>query len=258
MISSDKAVNPTSVMGACKRVAEFIVHDAAQRSGKPYAAVRFGNVLGSRGSVVLTFKQQIAAGGPVTVTDPEVTRFFMTISEAVQLLLQTAVLEQGSEIFMLDMGEPVRIVDLAHDLIRLSGLEVGRDIDIEFTGMRPGEKMYEDLFLKGEEYHTTSHPKIRIATSAGRFVPNDLAQKLDTLAQAAQASRPDEEIRDLLCKLVPEYQSESEAVPASPNLPARVETPVRPEKAPVQTQNGKVPAVPIPVSRFVHSSAAPN
>jgi FlaA1/EpsC-like NDP-sugar epimerase len=257
MISSDKAVNPTSVMGACKRVAELIVLDAAQRSGKPYAAVRFGNVLGSRGSVVLTFKQQIAAGGPVTVTDPDVKRFFMTISEAVQLLLQAAALEQGNEIFMLDMGEPVRIVDLAHDLIRLSGLEVGRDIDIEFTGLRPGEKMYEELFLAGEEYHTTAHPKIRIAATAGRFVPDELVKTTATLLQAAESGRPDE-IRELLCKLVPEYRSGVEAALPVHQPLVRAEHPTPAEKSGTFRQNGTTPHVPVPVGRLARPNVAPN
>ena len=185
LISTDKAVNPTSIMGASKRVAELLVHEAALRSGLPYAAVRFGNVLGSRGSVVLTFKQQIAAGGPVTVTDPAMTRFFMTIPEAVQLLLQAAVLGKGGEAFVLDMGEPVKIVDLARDLIDLSGLEVGRDIDIVFTGMRPGEKLFEELFMPGEDYQRTTHDKIFIATNASRLVPDGLDQSVDALTAVA-------------------------------------------------------------------------
>ncbi|HSD84064.1 MAG TPA: nucleoside-diphosphate sugar epimerase/dehydratase, partial [Anaerolineae bacterium] len=144
MISTDKAVRPKSIMGASKRVAELLVHQTAWEIGKPYVAVRFGNVLGSRGSVLQTFKQQIAAGGPVTVTHPEMKRYFMTIPEAVQLVLQAAVLGQSGEVFMLDMGESVKIVDLAQDVIELSGLEVGYDIEIAFTGIRPGEKLHEE------------------------------------------------------------------------------------------------------------------
>ena len=174
MISTDKAVNPTSVMGASKRAAELLVLEAANRSGKPFVAVRFGNVLGSRGSVVLTFKQQIASGGPITITDPEMKRFFMTIPEAVQLVLQASVLGNGGEVFLLDMGEPVKIVDLAHDLVELSGLEVGRDIDIVYTGLRPGEKLFEELFVTGEQYERTAHEKIFIAANASRIVPEGL------------------------------------------------------------------------------------
>ncbi|WP_298483271.1 nucleoside-diphosphate sugar epimerase/dehydratase [uncultured Chloroflexus sp.] len=185
MISSDKAVNPTNVMGATKRVAELLVHEAARQSGRAYVVVRFGNVLGSRGSVLFTFKQQIAAGGPVTVTHPEMRRFFMTIPEAVQLTLQASVLGQGGEVFVLDMGEPIRIVDLARDMIELSGLRVGRDIDIVFTGLRPGEKLYEELFLEGEEYERTSHAKILIARNASQFIPHALADQIRILEMAA-------------------------------------------------------------------------
>ena len=206
MISTDKAVNPTSIMGASKRAAELLVLDAARRSGKCYVAVRFGNVLGSRGSVLHTFKRQIAAGGPVTVTHPEITRFFMTIPEAVQLVLQAAALGAGGEVFMLDMGEPVSITRLAQDLIRLSGLEVGRDIEIQYTGLRPGEKLYEELFLAGEEYHTTAHPKLRIAANAGRYVPGGLAQTVEALIAAAQAEQRETLFRHLI-DLVPEYKT---------------------------------------------------
>ncbi len=186
MISTDKAVNPTGVMGASKRAAELLVHQAGMRSGKAYVAVRFGNVLGSRGSVVLTFKQQIAAGGPITVTHPDMMRYFMTIPEAVQLVLQASTLPAEGEVFMLDMGEPVKIVDLARDLIELSGLEEGRDIQIEFTGMRPGEKLYEELFVMGEEYEFTRHEKILTVANASSFVPPDLDQAVAALAEAAE------------------------------------------------------------------------
>ncbi|PIE81587.1 MAG: polysaccharide biosynthesis protein [Chloroflexi bacterium] len=205
MISTDKAVNPTSVMGASKRTAELLVHQAAKRSGKPYVAVRFGNVLGSRGSVVLTFKQQIANGGPVTVTDPEMKRFFMTIPEAVQLVLQAGVLGRGGEVFVLDMGEPVKISDLAQDLIELSGLEVGQDIKIQYTGMRPGEKMFEELFVPGEKYTRTEHEKIFIAANASSFVPEDLDAGLSALKASAKRNDREGIIRGLQ-NLVPEYE----------------------------------------------------
>ncbi len=207
MISTDKAVNPTSIMGASKRAAELLVLQAARASGRraAYVTVRFGNVLGSRGSVVLTFRQQIAAGGPVTVTHPDMRRFFMTIPEAVQLVLQAAVIGQGGEIFTLDMGEPVRLVDLAHDMIRLSGLEVGRDIDITYSGIRPGEKLFEELFIKGEDYRRTVNEKIFIARNAGSFVPERLNEMIAELENAAYH---DDEmtIRSLFHRLVAEYQ----------------------------------------------------
>ncbi len=204
MISTDKAVNPTSIMGATKRAAELLVHEAARRSHRPYVAVRFGNVLGSRGSVVLTFKRQIAAGGPVTVTDPEMKRYFMTIPEAVQLVLQASVLGGGGEVFLLDMGEPVKIVDLARDLIRLSGLEEGRDIDIQFTGLRPGEKLFEELFVAGENYARTRHEKIFLAANASSFVPAGLDEALVALEEAAQDDDRDAIVRNLQ-NLIPEY-----------------------------------------------------
>jgi FlaA1/EpsC-like NDP-sugar epimerase len=163
MISTDKAVNPTNIMGASKRTAEMLVLQAAKKSGKPFVVVRFGNVLGSRGSVVPTFKQQIAQGGPITITHPDICRYFMTIPEAVQLVLQSAVLGRGGEILMLDMGQPVKIVDLAKDLIRLSGYEVDKDIKIQFSGLRPGEKLYEELFIQGEEYEPTEQKKFGLS-----------------------------------------------------------------------------------------------
>jgi FlaA1/EpsC-like NDP-sugar epimerase len=185
MISTDKSVRPKSVMGASKRVAELLVHQTAWENGKPYVTVRFGNVLGSRGSVLQTFKQQIAAGGPITITHPEMKRYFMTIPEAVQLVLQAAVLGQGGEVFMLDMGEPVKIVDLARDLIELSGLEVGHDIEIVFIGMRPGEKLHEELFIPGESYRRTEHQKIFVIESAtGTVLPSQLNQIVAWLEDA--------------------------------------------------------------------------
>ena len=185
-ISTDKAVNPANVMGAAKLLAERLVHDFGERTGKPYVSVRFGNVLGSRGSVVPFFRRQIARGGPVTVTHEEIRRYFMTIPEAVQLVLQAATLGQGGETFVLDMGEPVKIVDLARDLIRLSGLEEGKDIEIVFTGLRPGEKMFEELFLDGEAYDRTTHEKIFVARNgrAARSVPD-----VEALVAAVQAGQ---------------------------------------------------------------------
>jgi FlaA1/EpsC-like NDP-sugar epimerase len=210
MVSTDKAVNPTSVMGASKRVAELLVRSAAERSGKVYVAVRFGNVLGSRGSVVLTFKQQIASGGPVTVTHPDMVRYFMTIPEAVQLVLQAATLGRGGEIFMLDMGEPVKILDLAHDIIELSGLQVGRDIDVVFTGVRPGEKLFEELFLAEENYEPTCHEKIAIVGNASRIaLPN-----LDGVTRDLEKAAHEHDMSAILSglrALVPEYRPATEA-----------------------------------------------
>jgi FlaA1/EpsC-like NDP-sugar epimerase len=162
LISTDKAVNPTSVMGATKRLAERYVTEVASRHPQTrFVSVRFGNVLGSTGSVIPIFREQIAAGGPVTVTDPEMTRYFMTIPEAAGLVLQAATLAtDAGEVFLLDMGDPVRIVDLANEMIRLSGLEPGRDIEVVFTGARPGEKLFEELRYDDEGSEPTAHPKV--------------------------------------------------------------------------------------------------
>ncbi len=217
MISTDKAVNPTNVMGASKRTAELLVHRMAEETGLPYVAVRFGNVLGSRGSVVLTFQKQIAAGGPITVTDPEITRYFMTIPEAVQLVLQAAVLGKGGEVFLLNMGKPIKIVDLAHDLIELSGLEVGRDIDIIYTGLRPGEKLFEELFVTGEDYQPTQHDKIFIAGNASSFVPANLYASIEVLKTAAQQNDSEAIIRGLQT-LVPEYTPMRQSLSNPPSV----------------------------------------
>jgi FlaA1/EpsC-like NDP-sugar epimerase len=211
MISTDKAVRPLSVMGASKRVAELLVHQTAWDVGRPYVAVRFGNVLGSRGSVLQTFKQQIAAGGPITITHPDMRRYFMTIPEAVQLVLQAAVLGKGGEVFMLDMGEPVKIVDLAQDLIELSGLEVGRDVDIVFTGIRPGEKLHEELFTPGESYRRTEHHKIFVIESASDAVlPSQLNQSIARLEDAAYNNSVDE-LTKTLYQLLPDFHSSDES-----------------------------------------------
>ncbi|MBK8982140.1 MAG: polysaccharide biosynthesis protein [Ignavibacteria bacterium] len=203
-ISTDKAVNPSSIMGASKRVAEMIVLNAARKHGKNYSTVRFGNVLGSRGSVVLTFKRQISEGGPVTITHPDIQRYFMTIPEAVQLVLQASVIGNGGEIFVLDMGKPIKIIDLAKDIIRLSGYEVDRDIKIVNTGLRPGEKLFEELFIPGELYEKTIHEKILIATNASQFIPENFSGNLELLINKRYDSDK-ELIKSHLKILVPEY-----------------------------------------------------
>ncbi len=214
MISTDKAVNPTSVMGCTKRVAELFVQHFSARRDTQYVTVRFGNVLGSSGSVIPIFRQQIATGGPVTVTHPEMTRYFMTIPEASQLVLQAGAMGNGGEIYVLDMGEPVKIVDLAHNMVTLSGLRPGEDIDIVFTGTRPGEKLFEELSITGENISGTSHPKIGI----WNYRPEDwnaLIKRIDHLISIAD-SAIDSEIRDHLKVIVPEYEPASEAPATAP------------------------------------------
>jgi FlaA1/EpsC-like NDP-sugar epimerase len=168
MISTDKAVNPTSVMGSCKRLAEQYVQARSASSACRFVTVRFGNVLDSSGSVVPIFREQIANGGPVTVTHPDITRYFMLIPEAAQLVLQAGAMGEGGEIFVLDMGEPVRILDLVKDMIRLSGLRLEDDIEIQIVGLRPGEKLFEELYDTEENHHRTKHPKIMVASSLPR------------------------------------------------------------------------------------------
>ncbi|MCH7814244.1 MAG: polysaccharide biosynthesis protein, partial [Planctomycetes bacterium] len=206
MISTDKAVNPTSIMGCSKRVAELYVQQLDGRCDTQIVTVRFGNVLGSSGSVIPIFQQQIAAGGPVTVTHPEMTRYFMTIPEAAQLVLQAGSMGCGGEIYMLDMGEPVRIVDLAQDMITLSGLRPGLDIEITYTGVRPGEKLYEELSIEGEDVSPTQHPKIGIWKNR----PEDWEQLCTKLTHLISLADADDEhgdaIRTQLVHLVPEYQ----------------------------------------------------
>jgi FlaA1/EpsC-like NDP-sugar epimerase len=203
LISTDKAVRPTSVMGATKRIAEYLVHQHAMLRKSGYVAVRFGNVLGSRGSVVPTFMRQITEGGPVTITHRDMTRYFMTIPEAVQLVLQAAALGTDGEVFVLDMGEPVRVYDLATDLIRLSGLEPDVDIEVRITGTRPGEKLYEELFSEGADVAPTIHPKILRARDAESSELN--LERIEGLIQAARENSSAGKIRRLLAGVVPEY-----------------------------------------------------
>jgi FlaA1/EpsC-like NDP-sugar epimerase len=203
MVSTDKAVNPTSVMGATKRAAELYIQALSLHSATHFSTVRFGNVLGSAGSVIPIFRRQIQNGGPITVTHPDMTRYFMTIPEAAQLIMQAGALSQGGETFILDMGQPVRIIDLAHDLIRLSGLEPDKDIEVRFTGIRPGEKLFEELSTMSEGIERTTHPKIFTGTYDSPHLPGLRAQfeMLGGLCKNANA----EGIRQALTQLVPVY-----------------------------------------------------
>lgn len=203
-ISTDKAVNPTSVMGASKRIAEYVVRDGADRAkpGQHFVSVRFGNVLGSRGSVIPIFKEQIRRGGPITITDPEMIRYFMTIPEASQLVLQAGALKQNGSVFVLDMGEPVKIEDMARDLIRLSGLEPDVDIEIKYSGIRPGEKLYEELLTSEEGTNSTQYEKIMVARNG--VTPPHFFEKLENLFTTAQNGNP-EAIKTMICSIIPSY-----------------------------------------------------
>jgi FlaA1/EpsC-like NDP-sugar epimerase len=204
LVSTDKAVNPVNVMGASKRIAEIYCQNLSAHSNTNYITVRFGNVLGSTGSVIPLFKKQIAAGGPVTVTDPRMERYFMTIAEASQLIMQTVVLGNGGEIFVLDMGKPVKIQYLAEQLIRLSGKSPDQDIKIDYIGLRPGEKLYEELFHEKEQLKETSHEKVFLALH--RVVDwKWLNRLLDEMAIACDQYNT-ETLLSQLSLLVPEYQ----------------------------------------------------
>ena len=204
MVSTDKAVNPTSVMGATKRCAELYVQSLNRRCATRFVAVRFGNVIGSSGSVVPIFRKQIEAGGPVTVTHPEMKRYFMTIPEASQLVMQAGAIGQGGEIFVLDMGEPIRILDLAREMIARSGLKPGEDVEIRFTGVRPGEKLYEELAGDNERTRPTAHPKIRVWELP--VATTDQANRmLKLLSEVIDAERCD--VLAALRRVVPEYRA---------------------------------------------------
>ena len=202
LISTDKAVNPTNIMGASKRLCEMLIQTMNCSSRTNYVAVRFGNVLGSNGSVIPLFKKQIAEGGPVTVTHPDIIRYFMTIPEAVSLVLQAGAYAKGGEIFVLDMGEPVKILDLATNLIKLSGYRVGEDIEIKFTGLRPGEKMYEELLMNEEGLKETANKMIFIGKPI-EFDEEQFREQLKELEQAAVDETSD--IRAEVEKIVPTY-----------------------------------------------------
>jgi FlaA1/EpsC-like NDP-sugar epimerase len=207
MISSDKSVNPTNVMGASKRVCEMVVQSKARQEGMKtqFVITRFGNVLGSNGSVIPLFRKQIEEGGPITVTHPEITRYFMTIPEACQLVLEAGFMGKGGEIFVFDMGQPVKIVDLANNMIRLSGLEPGKDIKIEFTGLRPGEKLYEELLLDKEIIIPTHHQKIKIA-KIEKVDFTLIIPKIDSILKKLY-SCSEKEVVEFFEEIVPEYKS---------------------------------------------------
>jgi FlaA1/EpsC-like NDP-sugar epimerase len=222
LISSDKAVRPSSIMGVTKRVSELSVRAIEQSCNTKFVSVRFGNVLGSSGSVIPIFKEQIAAGGPVTVTHPEMQRYFMTSAEASQLVLQAFVLGSGGETFVLDMGEPIKILDLARSLIQLSGLEPGREIEIRFSGTRPGEKLFEEMNFQAEHLAPTAHPRVRSLVSSEDVDATQFEASLNELQNAVNA-RDAKRSMQLLKEMVPEYnpvpQSLEQATPAQADEP---------------------------------------
>jgi FlaA1/EpsC-like NDP-sugar epimerase len=235
MISTDKAVNPTSIMGVSKQLAERFVHAFSERASTKFVVVRFGNVLASNGSVVPIFQEQIRRGGPITVTHPEIERFFMTIPEASQLVLQSAAMGKGGEIFVLDMGEPVRIVDLARDLVRLSGLKED-DIEIVFTGLRPGEKLYEELYFEDEKMLPTPHRKLFVAYHRP-YALEEVNASIAEVSALVHASQDD--LRLKIKELVAEYaESNSSPPPSRPEAAAQTETEAEPSALPTRRTGG--------------------
>ena len=212
LISTDKAVNPTNVMGASKRVAEMYIQAKNEQTSTSFITTRFGNVLGSNGSVIPIFRRQIEEGGPVTVTHPDVTRFFMTIPEAVRLVLEAAAMGQGGEIFAFDMGESVKVTDLARNMIKLSGLELGKDIEIKYTGLRPGEKLFEEVLSQSEDMQATHHPKILIATRPSRAF-NEVSAEVDHLLSLFDQQNNLDMVTQLK-RMVPEYISNNSSFEA--------------------------------------------
>lgn len=212
MISTDKAVNPTNVMGCSKRLAEIYVQslglaisEGEVEGNTKFVTTRFGNVLGSNGSVIPRFREQISHGGPVTVTHPEITRYFMTIPEACRLVMEAATMSTGNQIFVFDMGDPVKIVDLAKRMIEQAGLKEGEDIQIEFTGLRPGEKLYEEVLADTESSDPTEHDKIRIAR-VREYSYKEAAQEIDELTRLSKAAQINDLVK-LMKKIVPEFKS---------------------------------------------------
>ncbi len=239
MISTDKAVRPTSMMGVTKRTAELLIRALQMEGGTKFVAVRFGNVLGSNGSVVPIFKEQIAAGGPVTVTHPEMTRYFMTIPEAAQLVLQAFSIGKGGEVFVLEMGAPVKIADLAKNLILLSGLQPERDIEIQYTGLRPGEKMYEELNLQDEHLIPTSHDKIRSYVCHQNLDAMQIKASLHRL-QAIVEGQDVANLVLLLKELVPDYNPGTELLKTALAIKPYS---AGPDKIPVHRAQPETPAV---------------
>lgn len=240
LVSTDKAVNPTSIMGSTKRVAEVVVRDMDQESETRFVAVRFGNVLGSAGSVIPIFREQILGGGPVTVTHPEMVRYFMTIPEASQLVVQAGAMGQGGEIFALDMGDPVRIVDLAEDMIRLSGLEPHEDIEVVFSGVRPGEKLFEELGFDAEAMDKTLHPKI-FQGNLGPISSERVSAGLQNL-RACCSSQARDQVMEALRELVPELQPDARERPVLPPGSPVPEPPSQEPPAPSPADSAAQPA----------------